>query len=167
MQSFQDIMQKYWDATYANKREVDEDIVNTTANIPTEPIVRRKKKKQPLYDGRTKEGKRFVKRMNDRAKRREESRIAQQVKENTEEFGIEYLLEDNVDILKNIVKKKQHNKIKLKDGTLKIDLFTASAIVGVLDNVSSPVKQKITKVINTGSKNDFAKLQSLAMKAVK
>ena len=167
MQSFQDIMQKYWDATYANKREVDEDIVNTTANIPTEPVVRRKKKKQPLYDGRTKAGKRFVKRMNDRAKRREESKIAQQVKENTEEFGIEYLLEDNVDILKNIVKKKQHNKIKLKDGTLKIDLFTASAIVGVLDNVSSPVKQKITKVINTGSKNDFAKLQSLAMKAVK
>ena len=67
----------------------------------------------------------------------------------------------------NFNNKKQHNKIKLKDGTLKIDLFTASAIVGVLDNVSSPVKQKITKVINTGSKNDFAKLQSLAMKAVK
>jgi hypothetical protein len=39
--------------------------------------------------------------------------------------------------------------------------------MGVLDNVSKPVQQKITKMINTGSKNDFMKLQSLAMKAVK
>tara|TARA_B100001564_G_scaffold346390_1_gene346060 strand:- start:1757 stop:2257 length:501 start_codon:yes stop_codon:yes gene_type:complete len=166
MLSFQDIMQKYWDATHANKREVEEEIVNTTANIPTEPVVRKKKKK-PLYDGRTKQGKKFVERMNGRAKRREESKIARQVKENTEDFGVEYLLEDNLDVLKNIVKKKQHNKINLKDGTLKVDLFTASAIMGVLDNVSKPVQQKITKMINTGSKNDFMKLQSLAMKAVK
>ena len=43
-------------------------------------------------------------------------------------FGEEYLNEANVDVLKKIVKDKQNNKIKLKDGTVRVDLFTASAL---------------------------------------
>ena len=48
-------------------------------------------------------------------------------------FGEEYLNEANVDVLKKIVKDKQNNKVKLKDGTLRVDLFTASALTQVSD----------------------------------
>ena len=80
-----------------------------------------KKKKKKVYDGRTKEARSFLKRMETlRAKR--ESKLAKKVQENTDNFGVEYLIaEDNVAILKNIVKNKQNNKIKMKiDSTVKI-----------------------------------------------
>ena len=69
-----------------------------------------KKKKKTMYDGRTREARSFLKRMETlRAKR--ESKLAKKVQENTDNFGVEYLLaEDNVEILKNIVKNKQNNK---------------------------------------------------------
>ena len=78
----------------------------------------KKKKKKNMYDGRTREARAFMKRMETlRAKR--ESKLAKKVQENTDNFGVEYLLaEDNVAILKNIVKKKQNNKIKMKDGEI-------------------------------------------------
>ena len=87
-----------------------------------------KKKKKNMYDGRTRENKTFMRRMK-RFVRKRESKLAKTVKERTEDFGVEYLLaEDNVAILQNIVKRKQNNKIKMKDGTMRIDLFTASAL---------------------------------------
>ena len=49
-----------------------------------------------------------------------------------DDFGEEYLNEANVDVLKKIVKDKQNNKIKLKDGTVRVDLFTASALTQAL-----------------------------------
>ena len=86
-----------------------------------------KKKKNP-YDGRTKEARQFYKRMAERrAKREAKSKLAQKVQENTLNREHEYLLvEDNVDILKNIVKNKQNKNIKFKDGSMKVDLYTAS-----------------------------------------
>ena len=65
-----------------------------------------KEKKKKLYDGRTREARAFMKRMEMlRAKR--ESKLQKKVQENTENFGQEYLLaEDNVAVLKNIVKNK-------------------------------------------------------------
>ena len=122
------------------------------------------KKKKKLYDGRTKEARKFMERMLSlRAKR--ESKLAKKVQENTENFGQEYLLaEDNVAVLQNIVKKKQHNKIKMKDGTMKIDLFTASALTQALDQVKPDTKKKMMDIINKGGKAQLMKLVSVVMK---
>ena len=123
-----------------------------------------KKKKKNMYDGRTREARSFLKRMETlRAKR--ESKLAKKVQENTENFGVEYLLaEDNVAILKNIVKNKQNNKIKMKDGTMRIDLFTASALTQALDQVKPDTKKKMMDIINKGGKSQLMKLVSVVMK---
>ena len=123
-----------------------------------------KKKKKNMYDGRTREARAFMKRMETlRAKR--ESKLAKKVQENTDNFGVEYLLaEDNVAILKNIVKNKQNNKIKMKDGTMRIDLFTASALTQALDQVKPDTKKKMMDIINKGGKSQLMKLVSVVMK---
>ena len=123
-----------------------------------------KKKKKNLYDGRTKEAKAFIRRMETlRAKR--ESKLAKKVQENIDNFGVEYLLaEDNVAILKNIVKNKQNNKIKMKDGQMRIDLFTASALTQALDQVKPDTKKKMMDIINKGGKSQLMKLVSVIMK---
>ena len=78
----------------------------------------------------------------------------------------EYLNEANVDVLKKIVKDKQNNKIKLKDGTLRIDLFTASAFVQAIDskNLKPDNKKKLEDMINKGSKADFLRILNVIMK---
>ena len=125
-------------------------------------VVVKKKKKKNMYDGRTKEAKAFMRRMETlRAKR--ESKLAKTVKERTEDFGVEYLLAE-VAILKNIVKRKQNNKIKMKDGTMRIDLFTASALTQALDQVKPDTKKKMMDIINNGGKSQLMKLVSVVMK---
>ena len=123
-----------------------------------------KKKKKNMYDGRTREARSFLKRMETlRAKR--ESKLAKKVQENIENFGVEHLLaEDNVAVLKNIVKNKQNNKIKMKDGTMRIDLFTASALTQALDQVRPDTKKKMMDIINKGGKSQLMKLVSVVMK---
>ena len=123
-----------------------------------------KKKKKNMYDGRTREARSFLKRMETlRAKR--ESKLAKKVQENTENFGVEHLLaEDNVAVLKNIVKNKQNNKIKMKDGTMRIDLFTASALTQALEKVRPDTKKKMMDIINKGGKSQLMKLVSVVMK---
>tara|TARA_Y100000287_G_scaffold67716_1_gene53462 strand:+ start:213 stop:722 length:510 start_codon:yes stop_codon:yes gene_type:complete len=123
-----------------------------------------KKKKKNMYDGRTREARSFLKRMEAlRAKR--ESKLAKKVQENIENFGVEHLLaEDNVAVLKNIVKNKQNNKIKMKDGTMRIDLFTASALTQALEKVRPDTKKKMMDIINKGGKSQLMKLVSVVMK---
>ena len=126
-----------------------------------------KKKKNP-YDGRTKEARNFYKRMAERkAKREAKSKLAQKVEENTLNREHEYLLvEDNVDILKNIVKNKQNKNIKFKDGSMKVDLFTASAITQVFDKVNRSNQKKMKDMIN-GKKAQFMKIADFALSKVK
>ena len=126
-----------------------------------------KKKKNP-YDGRTKEARQFYKRMAERrAKREAKSKLAQKVQENTLNREHEYLLvEDNVDILKNIVKNKQNKNIKFKDGSMKVDLYTASAITQVFDKVNRSNQQKMKTMIN-GKKAQFVKIADFALSKVK
>ena len=69
-----------------------------------------------------------------------------------DDFGEEYLNEANVDILRKIVKDKQNNKVKMKDGTLRVDLFTASAITPSLDKVK-PDTRKRWKTLSTRVEN--------------
>ena len=126
-----------------------------------------KKKKNP-YDGRTKEARSFFKRMAERrAKREAKSKLAQKVEENTLNREHEYLLaEDNVDILKNIVKNKQNKNIKFKDGSMKVDLFTASAITQVFDKVNRSNQKKMKDMIN-GKKAQFMKIADFSLSKVK
>ena len=164
---FQDIMKNFYnDETLGIKTE-DAPAMNTGAvagaGDDASTVVVKKKKKN-MYDGRTREARSFLKRMETlRAKR--ESKLAKTVKENTDNFGVEYLLaEDNVAILQNIVKRKQNNKIKMKDGTMRIDLFTASALTQALDQVKPDTKKKMMDIINKGGKSQLMKLVSVVMK---
>ena len=86
------------------------------------------------------------------------------VQEQIDEFGRESLLaENNMDVIKSVVKSKGAKNIKMKDGSLKMDLFTASAIMNVYDKVNPSNKKKIEALAN-GKKRDLMKLQSMAMK---
>jgi hypothetical protein len=78
----------------------------------------------------------------------------------------EQLKEDNVTTLKNIVKRKQAMPLKFKDGTMKIDLQTASGLVrSILGGKIKPeTMKKLSFVINKGNKSQFLRLVDLMYK---
>ena len=76
-----------------------------------------------------------------------------------------YISEDNVGILRDIVKRKQAKPLKFADGKMKVDLFTASAVTQALDKVNPANKAKITKLINTGKKANFMSVAKVVMKS--
>ena len=76
-----------------------------------------------------------------------------------------YISEDNVAILRDIVKRKSAMPLKFSDGKMKVDLFTASAVTQVLDKVNPANKTKLTKMINTGKKGSFIKIAQVVMKS--
>ena len=93
--------------------------------------------------------------------------FTQKVQEQISGFDREiYLAENNIDVIKSIVKNKSAKNIKMKDGSLKMDMFTASAIMNVYNKVNPTNKKKMEDLAN-GKKSDLMKLQSLAMKFVK
>ena len=77
-----------------------------------------------------------------------------------------FLAENNMDVIKSIVKSQGAKDIKMKDGKLKMDYFTASAISKVHDKVNPTNKKKMEDLAN-GRKADLMKLQALALKFVK
>jgi hypothetical protein len=76
-----------------------------------------------------------------------------------------YVSEDNVGILRDIVKRKSAMPLKFADGKMKVDLFTASAVTQALDKVNPANKAKITKLINTGKKANFMSVAKVVMKS--
>ena len=93
--------------------------------------------------------------------------FSQKVQEQIGGFAREpFLAENNMDVIKSIVKNKGAKDIKMKDGKLKMDAFTASAITQVYDKVNPTNKKKMEDLAN-GRKADLMKLQALAMKFVK
>ena len=135
-------------------------------SLPPDVQIDKKKKKNP-YDGRTREARQFYKRMAERKAKREEmkSKLAQKVQESTLSQA-SYFAEDNVDVLKDIVKRKQNKDIKFKDGKMKVDLFTASAMVQVYDAVNASNKKKMADMLN-GTKAQFMKMADFALSKVK
>jgi len=77
-----------------------------------------------------------------------------------------YLSEDNVDLMRKAAGGAMQT-IKMKDGKLKMDMFTASAIMQVYDKVNPVNQKKMAVMINKGTKAGMLKLQSFAMKQVK
>jgi len=168
MIKFNDIMKKFYDDEMLGIQKEDapaNSVAGGGVSLPADAVSKKKQKEiqKRAYDGRTKEARAFMKRMLElRAKR--DASFRNTVKESVESFGNEYLFEANVDILRKIVKDKQNNKIKLKDGTLRIDLFSASALTQALDKVKPDTKKKMTDIINSGSKGQLMKLLSVIMK---
>ena len=128
--------------------------------------VSKKKQKEiqkKAYDGRTREAKSFIKRMAE-LKAKRENAFRKSVKEQMDDFGEEYLNEANVDILRKIVKNKQNMPVKMKDGKMKVDLFTASAITQALDKVKPDTRKKMEDIINNGGKSQFLRLVNVVFK---
>ena len=71
-----------------------------------------------------------------------------------------------MDALRKIVKDKQNQQIKFKDGKLRVDLFTASAVTQVFDAVNKSNQQKMTKMLN-GKKAEFMKIADFALSKTK
>ena len=163
---FNDIMQKFYDDEKLGIKNEDAPANSVSGGgVSMPPDAAIKKKKKNLYDGRRKEAKAFFKRIEAlRAKR--DKTFREKVKENIDSFGEEYLLENNVDILRKIVKNKQNMPVKMKDGKMKVDLFTASAFVQTLDSgkVRPDTKKKMEDLINNGTKSQFLRLVNVVFK---
>ena len=130
------------------------------------------KKKRDL-DGRTKEYKIHARKLTaQREKRMKKKEMIKGsfVKEVTESMckfaREEFIVEDNVGTLRNIVKRNQAMPLKFKDGTMKIDLTTASGLVkNILDGKMKPeTLKKITTIINQGKKSQFLRLVDMMYK---
>tara|TARA_Y100000593_G_scaffold95126_1_gene200290 strand:- start:19362 stop:21332 length:1971 start_codon:yes stop_codon:yes gene_type:complete len=76
------------------------------------------------------------------------------------------MYESNMDQMRKAAKGSMQT-IKFKDGKLKMDSFTASAIMGVYDKVNPKNRASMEKMINDGTKSQIMKLQKLAMKSIK
>ena len=67
--------------------------------------------------------------------------------------------------LGKIVKDKRNMPIKLKDGQMKVDLYTASAFVQTLDKIKKPdTKKKLEFIINKGNKAQFLRTVDVIFK---
>ena len=146
-------------------------------------VVRKKKKKKtnvliggdkPLsrLDGRTKAYKIHAQRLQSQRERRQKLRDSRSnkftkgLKEKFSDFSREeFIVEDNVAILRKIVKDKRNMPVKLKDGQMKVDLYTASAFVQTLDKLTNPsTKKKLEFIINKGSKSQFLRAVNVIFK---
>ena len=74
--------------------------------------------------------------------------------------------EDNMDLMRKAAGGSMQT-IKMKDGKLKMDSFTASAMMQVYDKVNDKNKKAMEGIINSGKRAQMVKLQSIAMKAIK
>ena len=135
--------------------------------MPPDALMK-KKKKQSLLDARTKAYRQHREKLDRARARREEkkSKLTQKVQENTMDFNREiYLEENNMNILKDIVLKKSAKPVKFKDGSMKVDLFTASAITQVYNKVNMDNKKKLENMVN-GTKKQFQTMSGKIMKMV-
>jgi len=138
------------------------------SGVAMPPDVAYAKKKKKLLDARTKAYRQHREKL-DRARARREdrkSKLSQKVQENTMDFNREiYLEENNMNVLKDIVVKKSMKPVKFKDGTMKVDMFTASAITQVYNKVNIDNKKKLENMVN-GTKGQFMALSKKIMKMV-
>ena len=163
---FDDIMKRFYSDPKLGIQNEDAPanaVAHGGVDLSPDAQMAKKKKKNP-YDGRTKEARAFYKRM-ETLKQRRESRLAKKIQESTLSQA-SYFAEDNVDVLNKIVKDKQHQDIKFKDGKMKVDLFTASAITQVFKMVNKSNQEKMKKMLN-GKKSEFMKIADFALSKVK
>ena len=168
-------MTKWKEVSAYTGQPVEEDAPTNFAGqgsgVDFNPTGMKKKKKKSLLDARTKSYKEHKAKLEAARQKRLESKkskFIEKVKESINDFEREsFITEDNVDVLRSIVKNKQNKSVKFQDGKkAKVDLFTASALTQVLDKVNPDNKAKLTKMIN-GTLKSFLQAQSAVMKMVK
>ena len=143
----------------------------TKISMPPDAAMKKKKKKS-LLDARTKEYKQHQARLETARKKRLENRkvsnFSKKIQENILDFNREsFLTEDNLKVLRSIVQSKQNKPVKMKDGQMKVDLFTAGAITKVYDAIQQKSnKEKFDRMLN-GTKAQFMKIADFAFKSVK
>ena len=139
------------------------------SGVAMPPDALMKKKKKQLLDARTKAYREHRAKLDAaRARRLEQkkSKLSQKVQENIMDFNREiYLEENNMNVLKDIVLKKSAKPVKFKDGSMKVDLFTASAITQVYNKVNMDNKKKLENMVN-GTKKQFQTMSGKIMKMV-
>ena len=139
------------------------------SGVAMPPDALMKKKKKRLLDARTKAYREHRAKLDAaRARRLEQkkSKLSQKVQENIMDFNREiYLEENNMNVLKDIVLKKSAKPVKFKDGSMKVDLFTASAITQVYNKVNMDNKKKLENMVN-GTKKQFQTMSGKIMKMV-
>ena len=165
---FNDIMKKFYEDEMLGIKNEDapaNSVASGGVSMPADAVSKKKQKEiqKKAYDGRTREARAFMKRMLE-LKAKRENAFRKSVKEQMDDFGEEYLNEANVDILRKIVKNKQNMPVKMKDGKMKVDLFTASAITQALDKVKPDTRKKMEDIINNGGKSQFLRLVNVVFK---
>ena len=166
---FNDIMKKFYEDEMLGIQQEDapaNSVASGGVDMAPNAVSKKKQKeiqKKNMYDGRTKEARAFMKRMLE-LKAKRESAFRKSVKEQMDDFGEAYLNEANVEILRKIVKNKQNMPVKMKDGKMKVDLFTASAITQALDKVKPDTRKKMEDIINNGGKSQFLRLVNVVFK---
>ena len=154
-------------------QDIEEDAPTNFAGagsgVDMNPTGMRKRKKRALIDARTKAYKEHKAKLETARLKRLESRkskMAEKVKESISDFNRESLLaEDNVAVLRSIVKSKSAKPLKFKDGSMKVDMTTASVMIQVLDKVNKDNKSKLIRMIN-GKKGQFMAAANAVMKMV-
>ena len=166
-------MAKWKEVSAYTGENVEEDAPTNNAGsgaVSMPPDAMMKKKKKSLLDARTKSYKQHQAKLETARQKRLESKKSKfidKVKESIGDFNREsFLAEDNVDVLKSIVKRKSAKPLKFKDGAMEVDMQTANMMLQVLDKVNADNKTKITKMIN-GTKGQFMKVHQLVMKMIK
>ena len=164
-------MAKWKEVNAYTGQDIEEDVPTNSAGSGAVDMNPTGKKKKSLLDARTKTYREHKAKLETARIKREnarKSKFIQKVKESINDFEREsFITEDNVDVLRSIVKNKQNKSVKFQDGkTAKVDLFTASALTQVLDKVNADNKAKLTKMIN-GTLKSFLQAQSAVMKLAK
>jgi hypothetical protein len=154
-------------------QDIEEDAPTNFAGagsgVDMNPTGMKKRKKRSLIDARTKAYKSHKTKLETARLKRLESRkskIVEKVKESISDFNRESLLaEDNVAVLRSIVKSKSAKPLKFKDGSMKVDMTTASVMIQVLDKVNKDNQSKLIRMIN-GKKGQFMAAANAVMKMV-
>jgi hypothetical protein len=164
-------MTKWKEVSSYTGQEIEEDAPTNSSGsgaVDMNPTGMKKKKKS-LLDARTKQYREHKAKLEAaRQKRMEQkkSKFVEKVKESIDDFNREiYLEENNMNILKDIVVKKQAKPVKFSDGTMKVDMFTASAITQVYNKVNIDNKKKLEKMVN-GTKAQFGSMSNKIMKMI-
>lgn len=164
-------MTKWKEVSSYTGQEIEEDAPTNSAGsgaVDMNPTGMKKKKKS-LLDARTKQYREHKAKLEAARLKRQESKkskFVEKVKESIDDFNREiYLEENNMNILKDIVVKKQAKPVKFSDGTMKVDMFTASAITQVYNKVNIDNKKKLEKMVN-GTKGQFGSMANKIMKMI-
>jgi len=167
-------MAKWKEVSAYTGEEVEEDAPTNNAGsgaVSMPPDGMMKKKKKSLLDARTKSYKEHKAKLEAARQKRQESKkskFVEKVKESIDDFNRESLItEDNVKVLRSIVKNKQNKSVKFQDGKkAKVDMFTASAITQVHNKVNTDNKKKLKKMINGTPKGQFGSMANKIMKMI-